>query len=811
MKLNRLCFKLPANFVVDDHLSEEKVVHNKGNVQTSKPSDSGACKVQTLSRFLQAPKNVSSIEFHDAEGLQLIEKPGVDHPRIFSYAELFVGSNGFSVDQMLGSGGFGKVYRAVLPSDGTTVAVKCLIERGRSIEKTFAAELVAVANLRHRNLVRLRGWSIHDDQLLLVYDYMPNLSLSRVLFKHKVDNRRVVLSWERRKKIATGLAAALFYLHDQLETQIIHRDVKASNVMLDSDFNARLGDFGLARWVEHDMNYQTTPSMRNRAFRLAVTSRIGGTIGYMPPENFQKRVVSTAKSDVFSFGIVVLEIATGRRAVDLAYPDDEIILLDWIRRLSDEQSHLQAVDRRLPDGSYNISDMERLIHVGLLCTLHDPQSRPTMKWVLDALSDTIFFKLPDLPTFKSHPQYISISSTTTSSKTRSINTVQFSSTYSSSTTIFTSSNFDIVKGHTMFSTAEDENIRGSRKILTNNSQHSHIPRIDTPKEIPLQVILCATNNFSDSHRVAEVDFGTAYHGFLGNSHQVIIKRLGTSTCPSLLQVFSNEIKNLARLRHRNLVQLRGWCSELGEMIVVYDYSPRNILSHFLFHHKDINGILKWHQRYNIIKSLASAIYYLHEGWDEQVIHRCITSSSIVLDPDMNARLGSFALSEFFSRNHHEHHKVDKNRTLRGLFGYMAPEYMESGEATTMADIYSFGIVLLEVVTGHVALDFRYPGGLLVKKVHKFECQKRPYEELADRRLDGDYTKEELIRVIKLGIACTRSNPELRPSIKNILSILDGHDKCSIENMLKKESRKEWRRRNASSLHLVRKIQALGIQ
>ncbi|KAL6125460.1 hypothetical protein ACLB2K_073518 [Fragaria x ananassa] len=189
----------------------------------------------------------------------------------------------------------------------------------------------------------------------------------------------VPLNWERRRNIIGGLAAALYYLHEQLETQIIHRDVKTSNVMLDSHFNARLGDFGLARWLEHEIEYEIkTPSMQNHQFRLAETTKIGGTIG---------------------FGIVVMEVVSGRRAVDLACPDDQIILLDWIRKLSDEGKLLQAGDSRIPDGSYQLVDMEYQLHLALLCTLQNPQLRPNMKWVVEALSGNIYGILPGLPSF----------------------------------------------------------------------------------------------------------------------------------------------------------------------------------------------------------------------------------------------------------------------------------------------------------------------------------------------------------------------------------------------------------------------------
>ncbi|KVI08362.1 Concanavalin A-like lectin/glucanase, subgroup [Cynara cardunculus var. scolymus] len=717
MHLHHFCFVLPSD---GDDIHPFDHPHSK----SPPPPKRRSCGIhlhevlcRTIHRFFDFKRDIGFCSFcvkppptifHDTEGVQFSKEVtvGAHSPKTFTYSELYIATKGFSQDEILGSGGFGRVFRAVLPTDGTMVAVKCLAETGERFEKSFAAELVAVAHLRHRNLVPLRGWCVHNDQLLIVYDYMPNRSLDRVLFRRVEKNKTAVaplLSWDRRVKIVKGLAAALFYLHEQLEAQIIHRDVKTSNVMLDSHFNARLGDFGLARWLEHELGYQTrTPSMNHHPCRLVDTTRIGGTIGYLPPESFQKKGVTTAKSDVFSFGIVLLEIASGRRSVDLTLPDDQIILVDRIRRLADEKMVLQAADSRLPDGSYHLHDMEHLIHIGLLCTLHDPHSRPNMRWIIEALS-------------------------------------------------------------------------------------------------------------GDSNRLSEVDFGTAYYGVLDN-HDIIVKRLGMKTCPALRVRFAKELSNLGRLRHRNLIQLRGWCTEQGEMLVVYDYSANRLLGQLLSHHSHRRSqVLQWNHRYNIVKSLACAILYLHDEWEEQVIHRNITSSAIYIDPDMNPRLGSFALAEFLTRNEHGHHiEVDKKVCVRGIFGYMAPEYMELGKATPMADVYSFGVVVLEVVSGRMAVDFRRPEVLLVKRVHVFEAQKGNYEELVDPRLDGEYNRKELVRLVKLAMACTRSNPDLRPTMRNVVSIVEGHDRCFTEEG-QKEGIDEWKARNALSLSLIRRIQALGIQ
>ncbi|XP_074306934.1 receptor like protein kinase S.2 [Silene latifolia] len=839
MPLSKLCYILPTIDIAEDVGEPDSTTSPKE--ESCPRKDRRTCHDRLLSFikntlrrvycgcdgpfiFTKGKNNVTrQLSFHDITGVEFTTKvDGKNQPRIFSYAELYIGSKGFNETELLGSGGFGRVYKAVLPSDGTEVAVKCVAENRETIEKTFAAELVAVAHLRHRNLVRLRGWCVHEDQLLLVYDYMPNRSLDRVLFK-RVETPGSGLDYEQRRRIVIGLAAALFYLHEQLETQIIHRDVKSSNVMLDSSYNARLGDFGLARWVEHhDLESRIkAPSMRDYddQFKLAETTRIGGTIGYLPPESFLKRYVATAKSDVFSFGIVVLEVVSGRRAVDLAYPDDKIILLDWVRRLADQGKFLEGADPRLPDGSYALYEMERLIHIGLLCTVHDPKSRPNMKWVLDALCGNVMGKLPALPSFKTHPLYISMSSSSDDTSSGKSTTITFTSHKTDDST--TSTIYITAVGKTIFVTADDgersNSCSGKKPCLgsgsgsgSGSSSGKHFPVVETPREISFQEIISATDNFSDKYRVAELDFGTAYHGFLENRHHVLVKRLNMKTCPALRARFSTELQNLGRLRHRNLIQLRGWCTEQGEMLVVYDYLASRLLSHMLFHHQQHNNVLKWSHRYNIIRSLASAVLYLHEEWDEQVIHKNITSSSVVVDPDMNPRLTSFALAEFLTRNEHDHHVTPSTTdSVRGIFGYMAPEYMNSGEANTGADVYSFGVVVLEVITGQMAVDCRHPEVMLVKRVREFEGTLRCIEELADPNMDGQYDLKQFVRLVMLGLACTHSDPLLRPSMRQIASILDGNSLRLVES--RKEGVEEWKQRNALSLSYIRRIQALGLQ
>ncbi|CAH8264527.1 unnamed protein product [Arabidopsis lyrata] len=852
MAMDRLCFVLPTEsgeLKPPSLKSPAMVEKTKEEEEEKKSRDCGRQVVSLIGdlfRRLHGSKIVKSLylcsineckdsismetnkSFTDMEGVQLSSKVGCENPRIFGYSELYIGTNGFSDELILGSGGFGRVYKAVLPSDGTTVAVKCLAEKkGEQFEKTFAAELVAVAQLRHRNLVKLRGWCLHEDELLLVYDYMPNRSLDRVLFRRPEANSDFKpLDWDRRGKIVKGLAAALFYLHEQLETQIIHRDVKTSNVMLDSEFNAKLGDFGLARWLEHkidetepDSSYDSVSSFRNHQFRVADSTRIGGTIGYLPPESFRKKTVATAKTDVFSFGVVVLEVVSGRRAVDLSFSEDKIILLDWVRRLSDNRKLLDAGDSRLLKGSYDNSDMKRMIHLALLCSLNNPTHRPNMKWVIGALSGEFSGNLPALPSFKSHPLYIPLSSLKSTSTSATTTTTRTTTTTTTSTTSFNassesipSSNYVTALEDSIYQTAET----GENRYFNYNSRRVTSSKsfvLDTPREISYNDLVLATDNFSDARRVAEVDFGTAYYGLLNGDQHIVVKRLGMTKCPALVTRFSTELLNLGRLRHRNLVMLRGWCTEHGEMLVVYDYSANRKLSHLLFHnHMPGNSVLRWKSRYNVIKSLACAVRYLHEEWDEQVIHRNITSSTIFLDRDMNPRLCGFALAEFLSRNDKAHQATKKKGSAQGIFGYMAPEYMESGEATTMADVYSFGVVVLEMVTGQPAVDYKRKkeDALLVLRIREIVGnRKKILEEIADIHLDDEYENRELARLLRLGLVCTRTDPKLRPSISQVVSILDGSERF-FEEEGGKEGDVSRKQMYDSSMLMIRQMQALGI-
>lgn len=303
-------------------------------------------------------------------------------PKRFTYRELNRATNNFSEGGKLGEGGFGGVYKGLLSEQNMEIAVKRVSRGSKQGKKEYASEVRIISRLRHRNLVQLIGWCHEQGDFILVYEFMPNGSLDAHLFGGKVT-----LTWTIRYKIALGLASALLYLHEEWEQCVVHRDIKSSNVMLDSNFNAKLGDFGLARLVDHELGSQTTV--------------LAGTMGYLAPE-----CVTTGKaskeSDVYSFGVVALEIACGRRPVEARQEPSKVRLVEWVWDLYGKGQVLEAVDKRL-EREFDERQIECLMVVGLWCCHPDFNHRPSIRQVINVLNFEA--PLPSLPSKLPVPMY----------------------------------------------------------------------------------------------------------------------------------------------------------------------------------------------------------------------------------------------------------------------------------------------------------------------------------------------------------------------------------------------------------------------
>ncbi|XP_018514639.2 probable leucine-rich repeat receptor-like serine/threonine-protein kinase At3g14840 isoform X2 [Brassica rapa] len=288
------------------------------------------------------------------------------HISSFSLRQIKTATNNFDPANKIGEGGFGPVHKGTL-TDGTVMAVKQLSSKSKQGNREFLNEIAMISALQHPHLVKLYGCCVEGDQLLLVYEYLENNSLARALFGPQETQIR--LDWPTRQKICVGIARGLAYLHEESRLKIVHRDIKATNVLLDKELNAKISDFGLAKLDEEENTH--------------ISTRVAGTYGYMAPE-YAMRGHLTDKADVYSFGVVALEIVHGRSNTITRSKVDTFNLLDWVHVLREQNKLMEVVDPRLGT-DYNREEAMTMIQIGILCTSQVPSERPSMSTVVSIL------------------------------------------------------------------------------------------------------------------------------------------------------------------------------------------------------------------------------------------------------------------------------------------------------------------------------------------------------------------------------------------------------------------------------------------
>ncbi|XP_023638833.1 L-type lectin-domain containing receptor kinase V.7 isoform X2 [Capsella rubella] len=298
-------------------------------------------------------------------------------PHRFAYKELYNATKGFKEKQLLGRGGFGQVYKGTLPGSNAEIAVKRTSHDSRQGMSEFLAEITTIGRLRHKNLVKLLGYCRHKDNLYLVYDFMPNGSLEKYLNRSNTNENQERLTWEQRFKIIKDVATALLHLHQEWVQVIIHRDIKPANVLIDQDMNARLGDFGLAKL--HDQGFDPQ------------TSRVAGTFGYIAPE-FLRTGRATTSTDVYAFGMVMLEVVCGRRLIERRAAENEEVLVDWILELWEKGRIFDAAEESIRQDQ-NRGDIELVLRLGVLCSHQSESIRPDMSAVMRILNGVV--QLPE--------------------------------------------------------------------------------------------------------------------------------------------------------------------------------------------------------------------------------------------------------------------------------------------------------------------------------------------------------------------------------------------------------------------------------
>ncbi|KAL2938506.1 L-type lectin-domain containing receptor kinase IV.2, partial [Bienertia sinuspersici] len=540
-------------------------------------------------------------------------------PNRFSYKDLSIATKDFQASKILGVGGFGKVYKGILPSTGDQIAVKRISHNSKQGMKEFVAEISSMRRLRHRNLVPLLGYCRRKGELLLVYEYMQNGSLEKFLYG---KDDKSSLRWSLRFKIIKGVASALLYLHEGCKQVILHRDVKASNVLLDVDMNARL------------------------------TTHVVGTIGYIAPEVCKTRKPNTS-TDVYAFGMFLLEVACGRRPTGKQDADDDakaLFLSDWVYECWKRGDILKASDSKL-EGVYQENEMELILKLGLVCLHPKAEARPSMRQVDQFLDGSAL--LPEM-SYESDP------------KVRDF-FVEMQPLTSSYLAVLSSTN-SVLHYAIWFLW------RKKYEELLEPWEKEFSPHRFSFKDLSLE-----TKGFKNSELLGVGGFGRVYKGVLPSTgNHVAVKRVSHDSKQGMKE-FVAEISSMRRLRHRNMARLLGYCRRKGELLLVYEYMSNGSLDKLIYG-KDDKSILCWSSRFKIIKGVASALLYLHEEWELVVLHCDIKASNVLLDADMNVRLGDFGVARLY-----DHNNGPRTTHVVGTIGYIAPEVNRMQRPTTRSD------------------------------------------------------------------------------------------------------------------------------
>ncbi|XP_050220271.1 cold-responsive protein kinase 1 [Mercurialis annua] len=297
------------------------------------------------------------------------EIAGIGKVKLYTYKELRNATDDFSADHKIGEGGFGSVYKGRL-KDGKIAAIKVLSAESRQGAKEFLTEINVISEIEHENLVKLYGCCVEGNHRILIYNYLENNSLAQTLLGMGHSNSNIQFSWRTRTKICIDVARGLAFLHEHVQPYIVHRDIKASNILLDKDLTPKISDFGLAKLIPPNMTH--------------VSTRVAGTIGYLAPE-YAIRGQLTRRADVYSFGVLLIEIVTGRSNTNTLLPIEEQYLLERTWALYELSELVVLVDTSL-NGDFDAEEACRFLKIGLLCTQDSPKLRPSMSTVVKLLA-----------------------------------------------------------------------------------------------------------------------------------------------------------------------------------------------------------------------------------------------------------------------------------------------------------------------------------------------------------------------------------------------------------------------------------------
>ncbi|KAG8643443.1 hypothetical protein MANES_11G040056v8 [Manihot esculenta] len=603
-------------------------------------------------------------------------------PKSYSYGELARVTGHFSLNNLIGRGGFGHVFKASL--DGEIRAIKRLDFPDVQCEGGLEREIMVVKSVSHKNLVELVGYCIDGANRLLILKYFPNGSL-----RSKLHGSGDVLDWKKRMKIATGSAKGLEYLHEHCKPKIIHLDIKPDNILLDENFESKIADFGLAQFFTDGATHISKSSvMGTHVYEDPLTTKLGKY---------------SDKSDIYSFGITLLELITGRKPID-----NGIDIVTWANPLIQnalEGRYANFIDPKLQ--SFDNEEVYRTVSCVNSCLNQPLNSRPTMEKIRFVLEG----KLPPEKLCDDELQ-------------RSI-----------------------------------RDPKGSR-----SSPELNRSIILGPRQYSYQQLAKATNYFSSNDLIGEGGFGQVYRGLL-DGESFAIKKLKNHPDLQSQENLKNEIMVVSSIRHRNLIELLGYCIEGANRLLVFKYFPNKSLSSQL-HESDLD--LDWKTRINIAKGCAKGLEYLHEHCEPPILHLDIKSDNILLDDDFKPKVADFGLARFFS----EAATHISESAIMGTKAYVDPYAIKTGQYSVKSDVYSFGVMLLELITGRRPIENGFDVVEWAKPKIKSALRNEEFEDFVDYTMHI-FDHGEMYRMLFCIDVCINNRPKFRPSMKKIFLALEG--------------------------------------
>ncbi|KAL6906518.1 hypothetical protein ACP4OV_004119 [Aristida adscensionis] len=601
---------------------------------------------------------------------------------------------------LLGKGAFGEVYRGVL-DDNSPVAVKRYIS---NVKEDFAKEVIVHCEINHRNVVRLIGYCIGENALLIVTECLSKGNLSDILHSSEIP-----VSLETRLEIAIGCAEALSYMHSQMYGQVIHGDIKPANILLDENLNAKISDFGISKLISTDKTLYTTHVM--------------GSIGYMDPL-FARTGRLTSKSDVYSFGVVLLELISRRKAID---GDGKISLAeDFTQAIAKRKKIREFFDVEISDVN-NLRILEEIGKLAAKCLAMEIHKRPEMKDVAERLR---MLK-------KARYQ-------------RQERTTLFGWVWRSKTVY---QNISAIHNNQSLANQNTTPVHDNQSLGEGSLKNPGLITIGSWQSIELEELLKAS-----AEVLGKGTCGTTYKAVLENGFVLAVKRLRNADVSK--DVFNEHVTEIGAVEHEHILPLRGYYFSKDEKILLYDFLGGSLgtgsLSSYLHGNRSTIPVpVGWETRSAIALSAARAVAYIHST-NATASHGNIKSTNILLTSSYEARVSEHGINALVRRP-----------TFVPTY-YTAPEVEQKHIVSQKADVYSFGVILLELLTRVSPIPMgTYEGRDLPAWVVAVP-QEQAAEVLDEELRTGESgAVEEMLQFLKLGIHCCKKNPIERPSMSDV--------------------------------------------